>query len=151
LAAFERRLINTFDAADSECATFAELQVIPPEKWPGICFRFHASVQIFRCHTNAVESWQALKQKQTPPPPDVRTWLIWRGHERLTEFMSISPLQNALLRGFLEGNDFAQQCEAMLDGSLKKKLPCRFYRRFRRGFRWGLFGRSSFLYSSILG
>lgn len=117
LAAFERRLINAFDAADSEQASFADLQAIPPEQWPGIQFRFHASVQIFHCQTNAVESWQALKAEQTPPSPEIgeqRTWLIWRGHERLTEFMSIAPYQHALLMGFLQGNNFAQQCEMML-------------------------------------
>lgn len=70
LAAFERRLISAFDAADSEQATFEQLQAIPPEQWPAICFRFHASVQIFRCQ------------------------------ERLTEFMSISPSQHTLLMVF---------------------------------------------------
>jgi len=141
LAAFERRLISAFDAADSEQATFAELQAVPPEHWPGICFRFHASVQVFRCHTNAVESWQALKQKQTPPEAEVgeiRTWLIWRGHERLTEFMSISPSQNALLMGFLQGKNFAEQCEAMLEWFSEDDAPMQVLQALQAWFQMGI-------------
>lgn len=141
LAAFERRLINAFDAADSDCATFAELQAIPPQQWPEIQFRFHASVQIFRCKTNAVESWQALKQKQTPPQPevgDIRTWLIWRGHERLTEFMSISPSQHALLLGFLQGNSFAEQCESMLEWFSEDEAPMQVLQALQAWFQMGI-------------
>lgn len=117
LAAFERRLIAAFDAADSEHASFTELQAISPDLWPAIQFRFHASVQLFSCHTNAVESWQALKAEQAPSQPEtgeLRHWLIWRGSERLTEFISLQPYQHALISGFLTGNNFAQQCELML-------------------------------------
>lgn len=141
LAAFERRLISAFDAADSEQAMFAQLQAIPPEQWPGICFRFHASVQIFSCQTNAVESWQALKQKQTPPEAEVgeiRTWLIWRGQERLTEFMSISPSQHALLMGFLEGHNFAQQCEAMLQWFSAEEAPMQVLQALQAWFQMGI-------------
>lgn len=141
LAAFERRLINAFDAADSEQATFAELQSIPPQQWPEIQFRFHASVQIFRCKTNAVESWQALKQQQTPPQPEVgelRTWLIWRGQERLTEFMSISPSQHALLLGFLQGKNFAEQCEAMLEWFSQEDAPMQVLQALQAWFQMGI-------------
>ncbi|WP_419810208.1 putative DNA-binding domain-containing protein [Bacterioplanoides sp.] len=118
LAAFERRLIAAFDAADSEPVGFAELQALSPDVWPGIQFRFHSSLQLFSCYTNAVESWQALKAEQAPSQPesgDIRHWLIWRGKERLTEFVSLQPYQHALISGFLEGNNFAQQCELMLN------------------------------------
>lgn len=141
LAAFERRLINAFDAADSTQATFAELQAIAPELWPGIQFRFHASVQIFRCQTNAVESWQALKAEQAPPAPEVgeqRTWLIWRGQERLTEFMSIAPYQHALLIGFLQGNNFAQQCEQMLSWFSEDEAAMQVLQALQAWFEMGI-------------
>lgn len=141
LAAFERRLINSFDAADSEHATFETLQAIAPEQWPNICFRFHASVQIFRCQTNAVECWQALKQQQTPPEPEVgelRTWLIWRGQERLTEFMSISPSQHALLLGFLQGNNFAEQCQSMLEWFTEEDAPMQVLQALQAWFKMGI-------------
>ncbi len=141
LAAFERRLLNAFDAADSDCATFESLQAIPPQQWPQLCFRFHPSVQLFRCHTNAVECWQALKQQQTPPAPlvgELRSWLIWRGHERLTEFMSISPAQYDLLLGFLQGNDFAEQCEKMLTWFTQEDAPMQVLQALQAWFSMGI-------------
>lgn len=118
LAAFERRLLNAFDAADSERAEFAQLQVLQPEHWPSVTFRFHSSVQLYHCESNCVESWQALKAGEAPPAPDYegkRVWLLWRGAERLTEFTSLSLDQYVLLDGFLKGNNFSEQCELMLE------------------------------------
>lgn len=118
LASFERRLLNAFDAQESERASFSDLQAVKPELWPGIQFRFHPSLQIFRCSSNAVESWQALKQEETPPAPDYsgqRAWMLWRGPGRVSEFISLAPFQLALVEGFLQGNNFAQQCEQMLE------------------------------------
>ena len=117
LAGFERALLHAFDAQECPRARFSDLQAIDGQLWPGIRFRFHASVQIFRCESNAVESWQALKEGQTPPPADYsskRAWLLWRGNSRISEFISLAPYQLALLEGFLEGHDFAHQCERML-------------------------------------
>ena len=117
LASFERRLLNAFDAQESERASFSDLQAVEPELWPGIQFRFHPSLQIFRCDSNAVESWQALKQQQAPPEPDYsgqRAWMLWRGPDRVSEFISLAPFQLALVEGFLKGSNFAQQCEQML-------------------------------------
>ncbi|MEH6583996.1 MAG: DNA-binding domain-containing protein [Halioglobus sp.] len=117
IANFERRLLNAFDAQESARATFSDLQAIEPQLWPGIQFRFHPSLQIFRCDSNAVESWQALKQDQTPPSPDYsgqRAWMLWRGPSRVSEFISLAPYQLALVEGFLQGNNFAGQCEQML-------------------------------------
>jgi hypothetical protein len=117
LAGFERALLHAFDAQECPRATFSELQAIDGQSWAGIRFRFHASVQIFRCKSNAVESWQALKEGLTPPAADYsskRAWLLWRGTNRVSEFVSLAPYQLALLEGFLEGHDFAHQCERML-------------------------------------
>ena len=117
MAGFERALLQAFDAQECPRARFSDLQAIDGQSWPGIRFRFHASLQIFRCESNAVESWQALKQGQTPPAADYsskRAWLLWRGTNRISEFVSLAPYQLALLEGFLEGHDFAHQCERML-------------------------------------
>jgi hypothetical protein len=117
LAGFERALLHAFDAQECPRACFSDLQAIDGQSWPGIRFRFHASLQIFRCDSNAVESWQALKQGETPPAADYsskRAWLLWRGTSRISEFISLAPYQLALLEGFLEGHDFAHQCERML-------------------------------------
>ena len=141
LAAFERRLINAFDAADSETASFAELQAIAPELWPNIHFRFHPSLQLFSCSTNAVESWQALKAEQAPPQPETneqRYWLIWRGKERLTEFISLAPYQQALIHGFLEGNNFASQCESMLQWFDQEQAALQVLQALQAWFEMGI-------------
>ena len=49
LAGFERALLHAFDAQECPRARFSDLQAIDGQLWPGIRFRFHASVQIFRC------------------------------------------------------------------------------------------------------
>ncbi|WP_144210594.1 HvfC/BufC N-terminal domain-containing protein [Shewanella donghaensis] len=118
LARFERRLLNAFDAAEAPRADYSELQNIPPQQWPDICLRFHPSVQLFKCKSNAVESWQALKGDEQPKAPDYqieRYWLLWRNQQRLTQFESLHQSQFALINGFIEGHNFAQQCELMLN------------------------------------
>ncbi len=117
LARFERSLLTVFDAAECARANFRDLQAVEAQSWPGIRFRFQASLQIFGCDSNAVESWQALKQGEPPPAPDYssrRDWMLWRGEKRVSEFLSLAPDQLALLEGFVAGCDFAQQCEQML-------------------------------------
>lgn len=117
LAQFERLLLAAFDAADATRASFSDLQALAPQYWPDCQLRFHPSVQIFSCQSNAVESWQALKADTHPDAPYYkreRHWLLWRNSDRLTQFESLSVSQHALLRGFIEGNNFAQQCDMML-------------------------------------
>ena len=141
IAAFERRLLNAFDAEEQPRASFTELEQLPPEYWPQSQFRFHSSVQIFKCHSNAVESWQALKNQQTPPQPDYSiacAWLLWRGAERLTEFISLTEYQLALLEGFLKGRTLAQQCELMLDYFDEEQAPIKVLQAIRAWFEMGI-------------
>lgn len=117
IARFERRLLNAFDAKDEQRASFAALQSLPADAWPYCQLRFHPSVQLFECASNAVETWQALKHQQVPPAPDYqgkRAWLLWRGESRLTEFISLTEYQLALIQGFIHGANIAEQCELML-------------------------------------
>jgi hypothetical protein len=141
LAGFERALLHAFDAQECPRATFSDLQAIDGQLWPGIRFRFHASLQIFRCESNAVESWQALKQGETPPAADYsskRAWMLWRGTNRISEFISLAPYQLALLQGFLEGKDFAQQCECMLQWFDEESAPAEVLSAMQAWFELGI-------------
>jgi hypothetical protein len=141
LALFERRLLNVFDAADSHRANVSELQALAPEHWPSCCLRFHPSVQIFTCNSNAVEAWQALKIDKAPPAPNYlspRAWLLWRGESRLTEFTSLSEEQYALLFGFIQGNNFASQCEEMLNWHDEQSAPPMVLQTLNLWFQQGL-------------
>jgi hypothetical protein len=141
IARFERRLLNAFDAGDATRASFTQLQALPPAQWPSCKLRFHPSVQLFVCNSNAVESWQALKQANTPPVPDYqskRAWLLWRGESRLTEFISLTQEQLLLLQGFIEGKNFATQCELMLDFHDEQLAPVKVLQALQAWFAMGI-------------
>ncbi|WP_394389055.1 putative DNA-binding domain-containing protein [Shewanella woodyi] len=141
IAAFERRLLNAFDAEEQPRASFIELEQLAPEHWPESQFRFHSSVQIFQCQSNAVESWQALKNEQVPPQPDysiASAWLLWRGEERLTEFISLTEYQLVLLEGFIKGKTLAQQCEIMLNYFDEEQAPVKVLQAIRAWFDMGI-------------
>ena len=141
IARFERRLLNAFDASDAPRASFAKLQALAPKRWPTCQLRFHPSVQLYQCNSNAVETWQALKQQQPPDAPDYqgkRAWLLWRGDSRLTEFISLAPYQLCLLEGFLQGATFAEQCDAMLDFFAVDIAPMQVLQSLQAWFAMGL-------------
>jgi hypothetical protein len=117
LARFERYLLTAFDAPDASIASAAMLSKIPAEDWPQLHFRLHPSVQRYQSDWSAVETWQALKQKQTPPPAHKieQYWLIWRNAERLTEFSSLKVCERIMLEGMIEGLDYADLCEQLVN------------------------------------
>ena len=117
LARFERRLLDVFDAPSADSVTLEQLHTRSPGSWPTMTLRFHPSVHVFECHWNSVEIWQALKQEQVPPDASCRTdssWLLWRNQARLSEFVSLSDAQQAFLSAALEGKNFAEMCEVIL-------------------------------------
>jgi Putative DNA-binding domain len=119
LAAFERRLMDAFDAAEADRADPAPLAALAPEAWPGLRLRFHPSVQPFPAEWNSVEIWRALKAGTAPPEARARPgtrWLVWRGTDRLTQFRSLDADEAAWLDHFLAGGDFAGACELLPDG-----------------------------------
>lgn len=117
LARFERYLLTAFDAPDVSIASADMLGQIPAQDWPQLHFRLHPSVQRYQSDWNAVEIWQALKRKQTPPAASMleQYWLIWRNAERLTEFSSLNACERIMLEGMIEGLDYADLCEQLVN------------------------------------
>jgi hypothetical protein len=117
LARFEQRLLNTFDAPDSERANFSLLKELPPQDWPELKIRFHPSVQLLENHWNSVEIYQALKDNQTPPEAvnNKNSWLLWRNTERLTEFRPIDDSTVSILLSLQKGLSFSEVCQGLLD------------------------------------
>lgn len=113
LARFERCLLSSFDAPDRDTASVETLQQLPPELWPQMQLRFHPSLQLFSSQYNAVEIWQAIKGEQAPPDPSQQPacWVVWRNRERLTEFRSVLPLEQRLIRCFFGGETFSTAAE----------------------------------------
>ncbi|MCE2572843.1 HvfC/BufC N-terminal domain-containing protein [Motilimonas eburnea] len=144
IAAFERRLLNAFDAPEAPRLSFTDLQNLPASAWPHCQLRFHPSLQLFVCQSNAVEAWQSIKAEQAPAEPDHsahRYWLIWRGATRLTEFISLAPYQHALLIGFIQGRNFAEQCELMLAYFDAEVAPQQVLSALQAWFEMGLISR----------
>jgi len=118
IAIFERLMMSAFDAADTDQrAKVEQLQKIPPENWPTIQLEFHPSVTVFEANWNSVESWQALKDENTPEEAKETQayWLIWRGEDQLTQFRNI-PLEAYLMFNcFRDHYHFAEVCEFLLE------------------------------------
>lgn len=146
LARFERHLFHAFDAAESDRADSVALAQIPPESWPGLQVRFHASAQLCAFSTNAVESWQSLKQNQAPPSPvsgELRYWLLWRNRERVTEFISLQFWQYRLIDGFLKGDTLASQCDVLLDTFAMNDVALQILGALRVWLEMGIISRFS--------
>lgn len=117
IAAFERLLLDVFDAPDMPRATLDDLRALPAELWPQMRLRFHPSVQMFRAEWNSVESWSAIKHG-APPDPAGQTegwWVLWRGTDRLSQFRSLTAMEQTLLETALRGGDFSVLCEIMAE------------------------------------
>jgi hypothetical protein len=118
IARFERQLLFAFDAADASCARVEDLQSLTAEDWPEMRVELHPSVGIFTAHWNSVESWQALRAEQAPPPAAAsmqRNWMLWRGADRLTQFRALSTESEAMFFGLAQGGTFSEACEALLE------------------------------------
>ncbi len=117
IAAFERTMLDAFDAADDKRATVEDLKSIEPDKWPAIKISFHPSVRVFTACWNSVESWQALKDDNIPPEAkkgSKQHWLIWRGTDLLTQFRSLTNEGHILFNCFESGDNYADVCETLL-------------------------------------
>lgn len=126
LAAFERRLLDCFDAADASSATWAELQAMPATDWPGLCLRFQPSLQRYRADSNSIDIWKALKADHSPPEvaaSQTRNWAIWRDPERVTRFRPLDSEETAALDHFLAGGDFAGLCEILAHRHAPHAVP----------------------------
>jgi hypothetical protein len=117
LATLERRLLDCFDAADAPRADWETLQSTPPGRWPGLGLRLHPSLLIHDVAWNSVETWRALKDERSPPAPertDGGQWALWRDREDVTRFRSLDAEEDAAIRHFLGGGDFAGLCDLLL-------------------------------------
>ena len=125
IAMFERTMLNAFDAADDKRATTEELKLIKSEKWPTIKISFHPSVYVFTAYWNSAESWQALKNENTPPEAtkgSQQRWLIWRGSDLLTQFSSLSNEGHIMFDCFESGGNYADVCETLLPHVPKEQI-----------------------------
>ncbi len=122
LAEFERTLLAAFDAPDHPVSSQHDLTLIAAENWPNLIFKPHPSIRIFTTTHNSVETWQALKQHingqrvEVPAAQPIQSaWLLWRNQDRLTEFRSLSPIENVIIQYVLNEKPFAEICQMLAE------------------------------------
>ena len=126
LAAWERWLMDSFDAADAPAARWDTLQSLPPQQWPTLRLAFHPSLQSVRLGWNSVAIWKAVKAGQAPPdarPVGGEHWVIWRDAAMLTRYRPLPAEESRLLEHFARGGSFADGCEAMLAWHAPETIP----------------------------
>lgn len=142
LASFERLLLAAFDAAEINRATLEDLSAIPPEQWPQLQIRFHPSMQLFTESYNTVSSWQALKAERAPEPAtrhaNEQHWLLWRNHQRLTEFRSLADDERYIIDQYLTGAQFAEICEGLLTWHAEQQVPVVAVQHLQKWLQQGL-------------
>ena len=124
IAAFERRLLDAFDAADAQPTVPADLQRLPAPDWPAMRLTFHPSVRLLATEWNSVESWRALKQEQAPPTAQRLQgwWLIWRDQERLTQYRNLGVDGLVLYQCFRDGYTLADACELLTEHLAEEQI-----------------------------
>jgi len=127
LSAFERLLLDAFDAGDAPRLPWSVIQQRKVDAWPRLLLKFHPSVRILETACNTVEVWQALKNKKDPPAAtgsSVPAHLLWRDQERITRFRPVDAIELTALQVSLnESGDFALLCERLAQSNPADQVP----------------------------
>lgn len=116
IAAFERLLLDSFDAADAPSLPFATLIAREPAEWAALRPQLHPGVRVLEVHTNATDAWSALKEDRAPPAhaaSPVPAWATWRDADRVGRFRSLAQTEHSALTRVREGGDIAALCESL--------------------------------------
>ena len=144
LAAFERALLDAFDAAEGPRLPWSALLAQPQPAWPGLRLRFHPSVRRLATGWSPVAVWQALKAEREPPaamPVPDGAWLLWRDEQRLTRFRTLAADENGLVTAVLdEAADVAGLCERLAISHPPEQVPVRLLELLQSWFDAGLVG-----------
>lgn len=125
LAAFERALLDSFDAADAAVAAWKDLLALPPTAWAGLRPCFVPALARFTSRCGAVEAWKALRRGVTPTvaEPTASEWVLWRDASLVTRFRPLPAMEAALLDHFLGGGDFGAACELLQAWQAPDEVP----------------------------
>lgn len=126
LCAFERQLLDSFDAADAAPLDFDALRARSPTDWPTLRPTLHPSLHLLPVRTNAVDVWAALIAKAAPPAHaqlPVPAWATWRDTERVGRFRSLASAEHAALVCVHAGGDIAALCETLAVTHAAEQVP----------------------------
>lgn len=127
LCAFERVLLDVYDAPFGDQLQVDVLGLLAPDDWPGLRLTVHPSVRIFLDETGAIPMWQRCQQElaQAAPVRDApdsgsdlgtaRHWVLWRDRTRVCQFRCLDPAEHAALDVLLiDGKSLAAAAEDLL-------------------------------------
>ena len=126
LAVFEWAQIMAFDAANTEPATLADLQALPPTEWLTLQLTFQPALHIIHCTSNAPTLWNALikdakhidiELKERP-----QAWLIWRDNLNVV-YRPLDAIEAWCIQAFLRNENFASVCEGLCDWLPADEVP----------------------------
>jgi hypothetical protein len=125
LAAFERALLDCFDAADGPVAAWKDLLALPPSRWPGLMPRFVPALARFSSRCGAVDAWKSVRRGEAPAASsaDRGEWALWRDAGLVTRFRPLPAMEAALLDHFLDGGDFGGACELLQAWQAPDEVP----------------------------
>lgn len=115
LADFLWQLNSTVDAADAPILTMEEIKAIPQDEWADMCLSLHPSVFLINAEWNILPIWQALIQKQTPPPVEKNPTQLTVWRKELQSYYAVLSVQEAtVLKALKEGRSFGEICEDLV-------------------------------------
>lgn len=119
LASFEWELRHAFDAKNGTPITLEVLQVISPEKWGGMTFKFHASLSCTELAWNVPQLWQALEEEKELPSLEKAeypiTWRLWREKNLKIFYRSMVVDEAWALQAMQANKNFAEICEGLCE------------------------------------
>jgi len=115
---------HSFDAADCNTVEMTALAEIEAESWPSLKFDFHSSISLVDCTYNSFPIWKALSEETIPPElnEDKATWMVWR-KDLVSRYKALSEVETVALKLALDGSDFSQLCEGLLDFYDEEEIP----------------------------
>ncbi len=124
LAHIEQMFNNSFDAADCDTINIDSIALIEPESWAELGIRFHASMALLPQKKNTFAIWKALAEEQNPPEAIVESsiWMIWR-KDLISRYREVSEAEAKILAAAMQGANFTQLCEAMMDFCDEEQAP----------------------------
>lgn len=149
LAALERARLEVFDAADSAPLDGDALGRIAPSEYAGLRLGLVRAHLVLALDDDAPRVWKAIEEGRDDwqgglgdPPERRRSWIVWRGHERMVVHQR--PLEErelALMPALASGLSFARICEVLGAGLDDQQAVVAAARWLGRGVAAGLLVR----------
>ena len=126
ISRIEQAFADSFDAADCQSVSLAQLAQLQPEAWGNLTLRFHDAVHLLPQQYNSFQIWKALSNEHTPPQKmvDDTTWLIWR-QDMVSRYRALENAELIALTIAHSAGSFADVCAVLMDYYSEQETPQR--------------------------